>query len=129
MPEMSHDFAIIGSGVSGGRIAYELTLGGDRCVMLEAGREYGGLGSGSPPFPDNEMDYSTQLFWGGGLEVSADGHLGFLRARCLGGTSIVNQALLDRFDDLAWGDWKTRTGIGFFDPSEMEAHYEACERT
>jgi choline dehydrogenase-like flavoprotein len=73
------------------------------------------------------MDYSTQLFWGGGLELSSDGHLGFLRARCLGGTSIVNQALLDRFDDLAWDDWKARTGIGFFTEAGMEGHYQACE--
>jgi choline dehydrogenase-like flavoprotein len=96
-------------------------------VLLEAGREYGGKGSGAPPFPDNEMDYSTQLFWGGGLELSTDGHLGFLRARCLGGTSIVNQALLDRFDDLAWDDWKKRSGVDFFSESAMEPHYKACE--
>src|SRR4051812_17997139 len=124
-----YDFAIIGSGVSGGRIAHELTAAGAKCILLEAGREFGGATrpAGVPVFPDNEMDYSTQLFWGGGLELSADGHLGFLRARCLGGTSIVNQALLDRFDDLAWDDWKARTGIGYFTEDGMEADYKACE--
>src|SRR3954469_4026386 len=125
----TYDFAVIGSGVSGGRIAFELAASGAKVVLLEAGKEYGGKGSGAPPFPSNEMDYSTQLFWGGGLELSADGHLGFLRARCLGGTSIVNQALLDRFDDLAWDDWKARTGIGYFSEAGMEAHYKACEST
>jgi choline dehydrogenase-like flavoprotein len=124
-----YDFAVIGSGVSGGRLAYELAASGARVVLLEAGREYGGVGSGAPPFPDNEMDYSTQLFWGGGLELSSDGHLGFLRARCLGGTSIVNQALLDRFDDLAWDDWKKRSGVSYFSEAGMEAHYKACEST
>jgi choline dehydrogenase-like flavoprotein len=124
-----YDFVIIGSGVSGGRVAHELTAGGAKCLMLEAGREYGGVGSGAPLFPDNEMDYSTQLFWGGGLELSTDGHLGFLRARCLGGTSIVNQALLDRFDDLAWDDWRSRSGVDFFSVGGMESHYQACERS
>ena len=118
-----YDFIIIGSGVSGGRIAWELTRGGAKCLMLEAGKEYG-----AKTFPAHEMDASTQLFWGGGLEVSADGRLGFLRARCVGGTSIVNQALLDRFDSNAWDDWRVRSGIQYFDQDQMEPHYVACEK-
>ena len=119
-----HDFVIIGSGVSGGRVAYELVAGGAKCLLLEAGREYS-----AETFPPNEMDYSTQLFWGGGLEVSTRGDLGFLRAKCLGGTSIVNQALLDPFDDNAWDDWKQRSGISFFNRQEMAGHYDACTQT
>lgn len=117
-----YDFIIIGSGVSGGRIAFELTNAGAKCLLLEAGREFS-----AHTFPRHEVDYSTQLFWGGGLEVSTDGHLGFLRARCLGGTSIVNQALLDRFDDIAWSDWRARSGVSFFDSNEMEPHYASVE--
>ena len=120
----SFDFIIVGSGVSGGRVAYELTEAGARCLLLEAGREYS-----AETFPPNEMDYSTQMFWGGGIEVNTRGDLGFLRAKCLGGTSIVNQALLDPFDDDAWGDWKRRSGVGFFDREQMTPHYEACKKT
>ncbi|MBI3555944.1 MAG: GMC family oxidoreductase, partial [Deltaproteobacteria bacterium] len=116
------DFIIIGSGVSGGRMAYELTNSGAQCLLLEAGREFS-----AATFPSHEVDYSTQLFWGGGLEISTDGNLGFLRARCLGGTSIVNQALLDRFDDVAWSDWRARSGVPFFDKTAMEPHYKAIE--
>lgn len=117
-----YDFVVIGSGVSGGRMAYALTRGGARCVLLEAGREFS-----AATFPSSEIDYSTQLFWGGGLEVSTDGRMGFLRARCLGGTSIVNQALLDRFDDIAWNDWRSRSGVSFFNAKSMETHYAAIE--
>jgi choline dehydrogenase-like flavoprotein len=56
-----------------------------------------------------------------------DGHLGFLRAKVLGGTSIVNQALLDRFDDDAWDDWRARSGVPYFTRDAMEADYRACE--
>ncbi len=117
-----YDFVIIGSGVSGGRIAFELARSGAKCVLLEAGKEYS-----ATTFPDNELDYSARLFWGGGLEFSTDGHLGFLRAKVVGGTSIVNQALLDRFDDDAWNDWKSRSGVSFFSAAEMERHYTKCE--
>lgn len=116
-----HDFVIIGSGVSGGRVAAELTRAGARCLLLEAGREFN-----AKTFPGNEMDYSTQMFWGGGLEVTADGRLGLLRGKCLGGTSVVNQALLDRFDDLAWDDWRRRSGIEFLNAGDMEGDYRAC---
>lgn len=121
MNSASYDFIIIGSGVSGGRIAWELTRAGAKCLLLEAGREFG-----AKTFPGNELDYSTQMFWGGGLEITADGRLGLLRAKCLGGTSVVNQALLDRFDDLAWDDWRSRSGIGFLNAREMESHYQSC---
>ncbi|MEW6055522.1 MAG: GMC family oxidoreductase [Bdellovibrionota bacterium] len=118
-----YDFAIVGSGVSGGRVAYELTKGGAKCLLLEAGREFG-----KNTFPKNEMDYSTQLFWGGGLEVTTGGNIGLLRAKCLGGTSIVNQALLDRFDDLAWSDWRAASHIAFFNANTMADHYDASAK-
>lgn len=117
-----YDVAIIGSGVSGGRIAFELSKAGMKCILIEAGTEYS-----AQTFPDNELDYSTQMFWGGGLEISSDARMAFLRARCVGGTSIVNQALLDRFDDDAWDDWRDRSGVGFLTADEMERHYAACE--
>lgn len=118
-----YDFAIIGSGVSGGRIAYELTAGGARCVLIEAGRAFD-----RHSFPAGEMGYSTEMFWGGGLEVSRDGRFGFLRGKCLGGTSVVNQADLDRFDDLAWDDWRDRSAIEFFRTATMDPYYDELDR-
>ena len=95
------DFAIIGSGASGGRMACELTDAGARCLLLEAGSWFDALGS-----PGNELDASARMYWGGGIELSADGALGLLRGKCVGGGSVVNRAILDRFDDDAWDDWR-----------------------
>ncbi|MBI2606911.1 MAG: GMC family oxidoreductase [Deltaproteobacteria bacterium] len=120
MAANQYDFAIIGSGVSGGRVAYELTRGGAKCVLLEAGKRFE-----ARDFPKPEIDYSSQLFWGGGIEFNHDGRLGLLRAKCVGGTSIVNQALLDEFDDLAWEDWIARSGARFLNAAEMKPHYDA----
>lgn len=119
-----HDFVIIGSGVSGGKIAQLLSAGGARCLVLEAGSEFS-----ASTFPRHELDYSARMFWGGGLEITADGRLGLLRAKCLGGTSVVNQALLDRFDDDAWNDWRSRSGVEFFSRDAMERHYGECEKS
>ncbi len=117
------DFAIIGSGVSGGRIAYELTAAGAHCLLLEAGSWFD-----ASSFPGNEMDALARMYWGGGIELSADGALGFLRGKCVGGGSVVNQAILDRFDDDAWDDWSMRAGLSFLCNPEMSRHYDAVER-
>jgi choline dehydrogenase-like flavoprotein len=118
-----HDFVIIGSGVSGGRMADELTAGGASCLLLEAGKAFD-----RRSFPPNEYRASSGLFWGGGIEVSKDARFGFLRGKCLGGTSVVNQADLDRFDEVAWKAWRERTGIDFFRTDVMAACYDYLDR-
>lgn len=116
------DCVIVGSGTSGGVIAYYLTAGGMRCLLLEAGDAYD-----AQTFPDNELDGSARLFWGGGLELSATAEMAFLRARCLGGTSVVNQCLLDRFDAPAWARWQAASGVGFLSADGMAPHYAEIE--
>lgn len=103
-----YDLIVVGSGPSGGRIAHEMVKTGARVLLLEAGPYLK-----SQDFPKSELAASAEMFWGGGVELSSDARLGFLRARVVGGTSIVNQALLDRFDDNVWDDWKHLTGIPF----------------
>lgn len=117
-----HDFVIIGSGVSGGRIAFELSRGGARCLLLEAGRAYD-----RSSFPAGEMAASAKLFWGGGIEVSKDARFGFLRGKCLGGTSVVNQADLDRFDDMAFDAFRDRSGVSFFTAADFDPVYRYLE--
>ncbi len=119
----SYDFIIIGSGTSGGLLAYMLQHAGARCLLLEAGKYFR-----ADTFPENEAEYSAQLFWGGGLEFDTKCTMGFLRGKCVGGGSIVNQCLLDRFDDVALADWKAVSGVPFFTTEGMNPYYEAAER-
>lgn len=107
-PTDIYDVIVVGSGPSGGRIAHEMVKSGARVLLLEAGPFLRGR-----DFPKSELAASAEMFWGGGVELSSDARLGFLRARCVGGTSIVNQALLDRFDEYVWDEWRAITGIPF----------------
>lgn len=122
MDTSKHDFVIVGSGPAGACIAWHLVEAGARVLLLEAGPAFD-----RTTFPDNEADASCQLYWNGGIDLSADGTMGFLRARCLGGTSVVNQCLLDRFDDLAFNDWRSVSGVDFFRKELFEPYYEAIE--
>ena len=117
-----YDYLIIGSGPSGGNLAYNLNKAGAKCLLIEAGKFYR-----KDTFPKNEADTSAQLYWGGGIEFDKEARMAFLRARVVGGTSIVNQCLLDRFDDLAFDDWKDRSGVDFFSVDAMDSYYKQVE--
>ncbi len=123
MTNQVFDLIVIGSGPSGGRIAAHFTQKGAKVLLLEAGPLMR-----AKDFPKPEIASSAQMFWGGGIELSTDARMGFLRARIVGGTSIVNQALLDRFDHYAWDEWKNISGINFSD-EYLRAEYEAVEKS
>jgi choline dehydrogenase-like flavoprotein len=117
-----HEYIVVGSGVGGAVVSYNLAQAGADCLLIEAGRY-----CTKDTFPRNEADASAQLYWGGGLEFSRDTRMAFLRGRVVGGSTIVNQALLDRFDEIALDDWRSESGVDFFAPETMNAHYDRVE--
>lgn len=122
MSENHHDYIVIGSGAAGGVVAHNLQANGADVLLIEAGKHFR-----KDTFPLNEADVAAQLYWGGGMEFNKDASMGFLRARMVGGTTIVNQALLDRFDDIAFNDWKAQSNVSFFNTSDMDAYYQKVE--
>lgn len=117
-----HDALIVGAGVSGSFVARRLVRAGMRCLMLEAGPRLS-----KDDYPRTEAEASARLYWGGGIELDRDATIGLLRARVVGGGSVVNQALLDRFDEDALGDWRARTGLPLFDSHKMAPWYDEAE--
>ena len=103
-------------------MAKNLHDSGADILLVEAGKFYR-----KDTFPDNEMDYSAQLFWGGGIEFDKDAKTAFLRAKMVGGTTIVNQSLSDRFDDVALDDWRDRSGVDWLSVEGMTPYYEKAE--
>lgn len=118
-----HDVVIIGSGASGSVLAHELTRAGADCVMLEAGEGYD-----AEQYPRNEMLANSRLYWSGGMDATTSANLLFLRGKVLGGGTVVNQALMDRFDDDALDEWRERSGVDFFSTEAMARHYDAVEQ-
>ncbi len=121
-PHSPYDVIIVGAGISGSFIAQELTRDGARCLLIEAGCAYE-----RHTYPRNDLDGSAQLYWNSGLELSRDAHIAFLRPKVVGGGSVVNQALVDRFDEVAFSAWRTASGIDFFTESEMAPWYDRAE--
>lgn len=113
-----YDTIIVGAGLSGGVVADRLTAAGHRCLMLEAGKRFETADFPIPPLEQG------QLFWNQGMEFTADGRLFILRGKCVGGSSVVNQALLDRLPPDALDRWFDKTNTPFFDPSTFNGHYD-----
>lgn len=119
-----YDYLVIGSGPGGGPVGYNLHRTGADVAIIEAGKFFR-----KDTFPRNEADTSAQLYWGGGVEFDQSAKMVFLRARVVGGTSIVNQALLNRFDDIAFKDWKDQSGVDYFDADAMAPYYDKVLET
>ncbi|EDY86301.1 glucose-methanol-choline oxidoreductase [gamma proteobacterium HTCC5015] len=119
---MIHDYLIIGSGASGSVIGYRLAEAGADCLMLEAGKDLG-----PKTYPRDELRTNTRLFWGGGSDFTTDAKTVLLRGKVLGGGTVVNNCLLDRFDDIALDDWVQRSGISDLSRDAITPYYERAE--
>ncbi len=120
--DASSDVIVVGGGIGGSFVARALTAAGLRCLILEAGRRYQ-----RGQYPVREVDANSQLYWGGGLELNATADLALLRPKVLGGGSVVNQALVDRFDDDALDSWVRASGVHFLARAELEPWYDRAE--
>lgn len=118
----SFDVIIVGGGIGGSFAAKDLTAAGLRCLILEAGRHYA-----KGKYPTREIDANSQLYWGGGMELNSAADLVLLRPKVLGGGSVVNQALVDRFDEDALDSWAAASGLRSLAKAEMEPWYEKAE--
>jgi len=117
-----YDVIIVGSGVSGSFMAWKLAEKGVKCLVLEAGSYFH-----HNSYPVSEIDSNSKLYWGGGIELNTQANLGILRPKVVGGGSIVNQALLDRFDDIALDSWRKKSGITWFDRKHLDDYYDIVD--
>jgi len=117
-----YDYIVVGAGTAGGILAHNLVKAGAKCLLLEAGKYMT-----KETFPTAEADASAQMYWGGGIEFSEDARMAFLRGKLVGGGSVVNQALMDRFDDVAINDWRDESGIDYFSRETLDPLYEKAE--
>jgi len=80
---------VIGSGAGGAPVAARLAEAwGDGVVLLEAGPHFQ-----APDFTQIEREMMPKLYAGAGTQATEDGSVAILQASCVGGTTVVNDAL------------------------------------
>jgi len=83
---------VIGTGAGGAPAASRLAQAwGDGVAMVEAGRNVR-----ASEFNQLERDMVPKLYVQGGAQATEDGAVGLLQGRCVGGTTVINDALCFR---------------------------------
>ncbi|HSB09918.1 MAG TPA: GMC family oxidoreductase N-terminal domain-containing protein [Blastocatellia bacterium] len=114
------DYLIIGSGAGGACMAYRLACAVDdpsRVLVVERGPRYSPL----QDFNDDEMEMIRKLYKEGGLQQSKRFDLMVLQGECVGGTTVVNNAVCFAMPDRVRNVWQNEYDI---DLSALKSEYD-----
>ncbi len=82
------DVAIVGSGAAGAVLAYRLAERGREVVLLEGGKHVD-----PRDFTEDERVQFSNLYSDGGMQMSTDARFQVLQGKCVGGSTVVNNAV------------------------------------
>lgn len=106
--EIDCDYAIAGSGSGGSAAAIQLARAGFKVVVVEAG-----AWRNPQDYPHSMYGTMKEMFYDWGqLIATGDSIIPVVQARTVGGTSVINSAIVVRTPGDVLQDWKQRLGLG-----------------
>jgi choline dehydrogenase-like flavoprotein len=100
------DVAVVGSGAAGAILAYELAERGRDVVVLERGPHID-----PSEFTEDEKVQISNLYRDGALQLSSDLRFSVLQGMCVGGTTVVNNAVCFDLPDRVLRRWNDADGL------------------
>ncbi|HEX8184043.1 MAG TPA: GMC family oxidoreductase [Blastocatellia bacterium] len=100
------DVAIIGTGAAASIIAHGLARAGRKVLMLERG-DY----MAPETFTEDEAEMLTKLYSDGALQLSRDFRFQVLQGSCVGGTTVINNAVCFRMPEEVLARWNDKSLI------------------
>ncbi len=113
------DYIIIGSGAGGGTAAYRLAsaVGNSAEILLvEAGNRYQPL----QDFQDSEIGMMKKVYKEGGLQQTKQFTMNMLQGECVGGSTVINNAVCFQMPLQVRKEWEQDYGI---DLSKLDEKY------
>jgi choline dehydrogenase-like flavoprotein len=118
------DVVIVGSGAAGAIIAYDLAESGKDVLVLERGMHV------EPArFNDTETDMLSKLYSDGAIQVSRDLRFAVLQGMCVGGSTVVNNAVCIPAPDDVLDMWNDPRGLNAgLDRARLDQSFEHIRR-
>jgi len=125
--EEAFDYVIVGSGAAGATAARTLADSGASIAVVEEGPAVD-----TAEFDDHIFPTMQRIFRGGGLgALNARGRafIPIIQGSCLGGTTVVNSAIVWRIPEDVWESWRSEYGLGQALPlAELHRNWDQIER-
>ncbi|HEX3695295.1 MAG TPA: GMC family oxidoreductase [Polyangia bacterium] len=119
------DFVVVGSGAGGGAAARALAGAGAQVLVLEEGPRVPTADLGNTALATMARLYRNQ----GKQTAFGRATTPILQARCVGGGTLVNSAIIWRVPEKVLADWHQRFGLGDGMPAAaLDAAYTRIER-
>jgi choline dehydrogenase-like flavoprotein len=118
--KITADVAIVGSGAAGSVLAYRLAEKGREVVLLEGGRHVD-----PRDFTEDERVQFARLFADGGMQMSVDARFQVLQGKCVGGSTVVNNAVCYDLPDRTLERWNDIDGLNAgIDPKRLAGSFQ-----
>ena len=114
------DYVVLGSGAGGAIMSYRLACEVDdpsKILVVERGNRYSPL----QDFNDHEMEMMRKLYKEGGLQQTKKFTMSVLQGECVGGTTVINNAVCIEMTDHTKNKWQDEYDI---DLSNLDNEYK-----
>jgi choline dehydrogenase-like flavoprotein len=118
--DLEADVVIVGTGAGGGVLAHELVERGLDVLMLERGEFVD-----PATFSENETEMYSRLYSDGAIQISRDFSFQVLQGRCVGGSTVVNNAVCFDLPPEVLAAWNA-DGAGL--PDSLDGSLKAVRR-
>jgi choline dehydrogenase-like flavoprotein len=117
------DVCIIGSGAAGAILAWELAEKGHKVVLLEKGGYFQ-----KEAFTQKEDEMIPRIYKNAGFQFAMPSGIIIAQGSCVGGSTVVNDAVCFRTPDLVLERWEKEFHVAGIGPADMRGYFEKIER-
>ncbi|MFI5420019.1 MAG: GMC family oxidoreductase N-terminal domain-containing protein [Nitrososphaerales archaeon] len=119
----SADVCVIGSGAGGAILSWEMAELGHTVVLLEKGGYHP-----REDFDQKEDNMIPMLYKNSGLQFTIPSGIAVAQGSCVGGSTVVNDAVCFRTPDPVLGWWTDRFKIENISPESMKKYFDKVEK-
>ncbi len=121
--EESADVCVVGSGAGGAVLAWEMAARGRKVVLLERGGYHT-----REEFNQREEEMIPMLYKNAGLQFTVPSGIAVAQGSCVGGSTVVNDAVCFRTPPAVLGWWEEEHKVEDLSPQAMKGYFERVER-